>query len=153
MTHAHTNSQLNRSDPASRLLTRLERVVDRGHGQFFACCPAHDDTNPSLSIKVLDDGRVLLHCFAGCAIDAVLSALRLELSDLYPDAPAPAKAATVRWNYRDLLLLARRELQVAVIAVAHVLDGEPLNESDRERLLVAHARLAKLTEVVDERPR
>jgi hypothetical protein len=86
------------------------------------------------------------------AIDAVLSALRLELSDLYPNAPAPAKAVTVRWNYRDLLLLARRELQVAVIAVAHVLDGEPLNESDRERLLAAHERLAKLTEVVDERP-
>ena len=39
MTHAHTNSQLNRSDPASRVLTHLERVVDRGRGQFFASLP------------------------------------------------------------------------------------------------------------------
>lgn len=150
MKRAQSHLRQQQPDPTSRVLARLERVVDRGYGQFFACCPAHDDTNPSLSIKALDNGRVLLHCFAGCAIDQVLSALRLELSDLYPSAPAPAKAATVRWNYRDLLLLARRELQVAVIAVAHVLDGHPINESDRDRLLAAHSRLCKLLEVAHD---
>lgn len=140
----------NRADPGKRVIARLERVVDRGYAQFFARCPAHDDANPSLSIKVLDDGRVLLHCFAGCAIDEVLSAMQLELSDLYPNLPTPAKPATIRWNYHDLLLLARREIQVAVIAAAHLLDGQPFNETDRDRLLAAHARLAKLLEVVHD---
>lgn len=46
----------------------------RGH-HGTACCPAHDDKTPSLSIAE-DDGRVLWHCFAGCAQDAVLAALR-----------------------------------------------------------------------------
>jgi hypothetical protein len=49
-----------------------------------------------------------------------------------------------------LLLLARREIQVAVIAAAHLLDGRPFNESDRDRLLAAHARLVKLLEVVHD---
>ena len=65
MRPAQRHSRLDRSDPASRVLARLERVVDRGYGQFFAPCPAHDDTNPSLSIKVLDDGRVLLSLTPG----------------------------------------------------------------------------------------
>ena len=133
--------------PAQRVLSRLERVVDRGYGQFFACCPAHDDRHPSLSIKVLDDGRVLLHCFAGCAIDQVLSALQLEPSDLYPNAPQPAKSTPPRWNARDLLSMARREVQVAVIAVADVLAGKPINAMDQERLLLAHERLSKFVEV------
>ena len=29
-------------------------------------CPAHDDRNPSLSISTGKDGKVLLHCHAGC---------------------------------------------------------------------------------------
>ena len=150
MRRAARTSSTNRTQPASRVLARLERVVDRGYGQFFACCPAHDDTNPSLSIKILDDGRVLIRCFAGCAIDEVLRALRLELSDLYPNARQAAVATPAYWNYRDLLLLARREIQVAVIAVGDVLSGNPINELDRCRLVTAHARLAKLIEVTDD---
>lgn len=143
-------SPADRSDTVTRLLGRLERVVDRGFGQFLARCPAHDDTNPSLSIKVLDDGRVLIHCFAGCAIDQVLGALRLELSDLYPNSPPPANASTARWNYLDLLLMARREMQVAVIALGDVLADRPINESDRERPLAAQSRLTKLLEVIHD---
>lgn len=139
-----------RMGPARRVLARLERVVDRGYGQFFACCPAHDDTNPSLSIKVLDDGRVLIHCFAGCTIDQVLMASHLELSDLYPDGSHPAMRESVRWNYRDLLLLARREMQVAVIAIDRVLNDQPIDETDRGRLVAAHSRLAKLIEVAND---
>jgi hypothetical protein len=150
MKRTQSDPKLDRAGPVSRVLVRLERVVDRGYGQFFARCPAHDDTSPSLSIKVLDDGRVLLHCFAGCAIDGVLSAMRLKLSDLYPNVPTPARPASIRWNYHDLLLLARREIQVAVIAAAHLSDGQPINQTDRDRLLAAHARLVKLLEVVNE---
>jgi len=35
-------------------------------GNGYMChCPAHDDKNPSLSIK-LENGRLFTHCFAGC---------------------------------------------------------------------------------------
>jgi putative DNA primase/helicase len=39
-------------------------------------CPAHNDSNPSLSITEADDGKILVHCHAGCSQDAVLDALR-----------------------------------------------------------------------------
>jgi hypothetical protein len=42
--------------------------------QWMACCPAHSDRNPSLSVQE-KDGKVLLHCHAGCAQDAVITKL------------------------------------------------------------------------------
>lgn len=40
----------------------------------MAKCPAHDDRNPSLSIQE-KDGKVLVHCHAGCSQRAVIDAL------------------------------------------------------------------------------
>ena len=40
-----------------------------------ACCPAHDDHTPSLSIDE-ENGKTLVHCFAGCSQEGVLAALR-----------------------------------------------------------------------------
>ena len=33
---------------------------------FKSRCPCHDDKNPSLSVTLTDDGKILVHCFAGC---------------------------------------------------------------------------------------
>jgi DNA primase len=41
----------------------------------MAKCPAHDDNNPSLSIRELD-GKVLVHCHSGCAQRNVIDALK-----------------------------------------------------------------------------
>lgn len=130
-----------------QLLARLEGVVERGYGQYLARCPAHDDHDPSLSIKVLDDGRVLLHCFAGCAVESILMALRLEWSDLFPAGARALSATTTRWNYHDLSVMARRELQVAIVAVSDVLAGKQLCAADLTRLTLAHERLTKLLEL------
>ena len=44
-------------------------------------CPAHDDTTPSLHVTA-GDGRVLVHCHAGCTQEAVLDTLREQGLDL-----------------------------------------------------------------------
>jgi putative DNA primase/helicase len=44
--------------------------------QWQARCPAHDDHDPSLSVCEGDDGRILVHCHAGCEQGAVIDALR-----------------------------------------------------------------------------
>jgi hypothetical protein len=41
---------------------------------FTACCPAHDDKSPSLSITQASD-KVLLYCHSGCSQSEVIDAL------------------------------------------------------------------------------
>jgi hypothetical protein len=38
---------------------------------WLARCPAHDDGNPSLTVGYGRDGRVLAHCWAGCAFEDI----------------------------------------------------------------------------------
>jgi putative DNA primase/helicase len=41
-----------------------------------ACCPAHEDRTPSLSIGDAPDGKVLVRCHAGCSQEEVIAALK-----------------------------------------------------------------------------
>ena len=65
------------------LIARLAHVTQCG-GQYSARCPAHDDGINSLSLSLGEDGRILLHCHAGCAVDDIVHSLGLELKDLFP---------------------------------------------------------------------
>ena len=77
--------------PIVRVLDALQRVgcdyrpaQARGHEDCWSAqCPAHDDRDPSLSIREAGDGTVLLHCFAGCSTDEVVAALGLGMFDLF----------------------------------------------------------------------
>jgi len=71
------------------LLNKLEKHRTTSDRQWQACCPAHDDNTPSLSIALGDDERILLHCQAGCDTKNILQALEIEMKDLYP---MPSKA-------------------------------------------------------------
>jgi hypothetical protein len=70
--------------PLDRVLERLEGVKAH-NGYFMAPCPAHDDRDPSLSVREGEDGRVLLKCFAGCAFEDMVVAMGLEAKDLFPE--------------------------------------------------------------------
>ncbi|WP_051195825.1 toprim domain-containing protein [Meiothermus rufus] len=74
------------------LLSHLANVQAVGHDRWTATCPAHGTgRNQALSIRVLD-GKILLHCFAGCAPDAVLEAVGLSWCDLHQGHARP-------WDY------------------------------------------------------
>ena len=66
------------------ILNRLDKSRKNGDG-WMAPCPAHEDRNPSLSIREGHDGRVLLNCFAGCDFDSILDALGVSAKDLMAD--------------------------------------------------------------------
>jgi hypothetical protein len=70
--------------PRNRLIPVLEEVTEIRPGVWQACCPAHVDSRPSLRVTEVDDGKLLIHCFAGCSADGVTSAVGLKLSDLFP---------------------------------------------------------------------
>lgn len=50
---------------------------------WMARCPAHEDHNPSLTLSERN-GKLLVHCFAGCEQSAVIEALRVR--GLWPEA-------------------------------------------------------------------
>jgi DNA-binding transcriptional ArsR family regulator len=73
------------------MLADFEDVLDRldvasRNGEKAMCfCPAHDDrTNPSLSLKA-ENGRLLLHCFAGCSPEEIVSKIGLGMKDLFSE--------------------------------------------------------------------
>lgn len=68
----------------------------RGEQQAVAQCPAHDDHDPSLSIRHMGQ-QVNLHCFVGCDNNDVVDALGLTMADLFDDPKGP------RYEYRDQL--------------------------------------------------
>jgi putative DNA primase/helicase len=45
-------------------------------GDWMARCPAHDDREPSLSLRNAGDGKVLVRCHAGCDQKRVIAVLR-----------------------------------------------------------------------------
>jgi hypothetical protein len=55
-------------------LSSLDKFGCVGQDRYIACCPAHDDKSPSLSITQTSD-MVLVHCFAGCEQRDILQAL------------------------------------------------------------------------------
>ena len=59
----------------SAIANGLSKVRWKGDHGFSACCPAHDDRNPSLSVSDVG-GKILLKCFAGCTQEKVIGALR-----------------------------------------------------------------------------
>ena len=67
------------------VLARLEKVKRTGNGTYIACCPSHEDKNPSLSIRDLPDGRILIHCFAGCDVYSILASIGIEIDALFPE--------------------------------------------------------------------
>ena len=102
-------------------LFRLDGVKPAGPGRYMACCPVHNDTNPSLSVAVKDvkgTEKILLKCFAGCRTEDILEELGLTPQDLIVNPTAqqdfagvgrtalqPAKeergVAAARYSYTD----------------------------------------------------
>ena len=59
-----------------------------GNGATLAArCPAHEDSRASLSVKEAGDGKLLVHCHAGCEPEAICAALGVKLADLFNGKP------------------------------------------------------------------
>ena len=92
---------------------RAKKIVEHLGGvwrgtQGECRCPAHEDSTPSLSVR-LGDSAILFHCFAGCATIDILRALqRRNLNDRSPLSMPEAKPK------RDMRALAVRLWKASV---------------------------------------
>lgn len=122
----------------NKLVPLLKGVKARGKGQWMACCPAHDDKDPSLAVRETDDGRVLVRCFAGCEASAVVSSVGLTLSDLFPETDKHqlrpfAFAEIERRQKAQVSSRIDHERMVIALAQADREAGKKLSKSDMDR--------------------
>lgn len=93
--------------------------------QFSARCPAHNDTNPSLSIGKGQDGKVLLHCHAGCPFEKIKNAIHrrvleqgLTLSEYAAMKMLPLDYLQTEWRLEDVTWQGRPALALSYIEEA-----------------------------------
>lgn len=136
------------------LLAQLRKVKPAGPGKWLACCPAHGDRHPSLAIRELDDGRVLLHCFTGCEPAAVLHAVGLDFVDLLPERAIAHHIPRERHPFTasDALRALASESGVIAIAIAELAEGRQFSPADADRVDLASGRLQTALEYVYGNP-
>ena len=123
------------------LLNRLEKVKSKGSGRWIACCPSHEDKSPSLSIAEVDDGRILIHCFAGCDSQSVLASIGLDMNDLFPERLGEFKRLRRPILPGAALSAVGLEALIVINSGNQLLSGQGLNFVEKERLSKAVARI------------
>src|SRR5436305_13991437 len=90
--------------PLETVLARL-KGVQRSLQGWVACCPAHNDREPSLSIGLGDEGNVLLKCFAGCSLESIVEAMGLTVVELFPNTPSVSDSPAKQTQRKKLELV------------------------------------------------
>lgn len=130
------------------ITSSLQKLRRTGPGRWVACCPAHKDRTASLSVRELDSGAWLIHCFAGCPVDSVVAAMGLRMEDLFPPrqaAPGAGRAPERRpFSARDLVGALAGELRVVWVLLADLEAGKQPTPKDRQRAGIARERCAAL---------
>lgn len=125
------------------LLAKLTKVRGR-NGSWSACCPAHEDRGPSLSVKELGDGRILMHCFAGCGTDAILGVLGLEMGDLFPERlemPNGRLAPVRAFSAAEAMRALAYEGSIVAYVAADVVEGKRISQTNFDRVVAALGRI------------
>lgn len=128
---------------AGVLIAKLAKVKQNGPGRWLACCPAHEDRTPSMTVREMDDGRVLVHCFAGCGIEQILGAVGLDFGALFPPKLIAERVPPIRrpFNAHDVLEAVASEAALVAVAAANIGEGVELSPGERSRVTVAAGRL------------
>ena len=116
------------------VLDRLQKPHKMGKG-WQAHCPAHQDNSPSLSIAEGDDGRLLLHCFAGCDYRDIMAAIGLEPKDGFIEQQSPV----ARLEYRRKSIIKARDFENVVLNAGG--NADSLSDEDVQRIALAHQRI------------
>ena len=141
---------------ADALLSKLTRVRKTGAGRWVAYCPSHGSgTNTALAIRELPDGRILLHDFGGCEVEAVLAAVGMTVAELFPEKLSAVEAGGDR-RYRsgghrvpagDVLVAVGRDVLTAAMVARGIGDAGQATDGEISLLFKVAGRLAAAAEV------
>ncbi len=134
---------------AELLLSLLSKVRKMGPDRWMACCPAHNDKSPSLSIRECSDGRVLLHCWTGCGASEIIEAVGLTFDALFPEKLTDHTPRERQpFSHREAMAGLVPEVMFVAAASSDMLKG-PLKKQDHDRLIIAVSRLASASSYVE----
>lgn len=144
------NSTALNIDPVVNILSRLDGVRETRPDSYIALCLAHADLTPSLAIARGDDGRVLLHCWAGCTATEVVESLGLTLADLFERPQEHRRPGRKRiWpDYKAMLELLSFEATVILICCQPATEGRQLDEIEHASLIRAVGNIQKIGDSV-----
>lgn len=135
------------------LLMRFEMVRPSGRDSWLCNCPnpVHKRHARRLAVTV-KDGVVLMHCFACADTAAILSAVGLELADLFPDRikdPSPESRAQAREAFhRSAWQAALRVLSRESLVIESAAFKGLQSDADRERFRLARSRIDDCRDVL-----
>lgn len=112
----------------SAIANGLDKVRWQNDYQFSACCPAHDDRNPSFSARD-DNGKTLVKCFSGCTQGEVINALR-DLGLWHSASRSQVDAS----RNRTLKKLIQHHQTNLALGVNLVSQGQELSKLDRHQM-------------------
>jgi len=124
-----------------QLLERFDKLKKTAPDRWLACCPAHSDNNPSLSIKDTGD-RLLLHCFSGCTFRDIGDSIGALPSQFFAGGYDRREFDKKhRVPYQDIVIVLRSEMWVLIGIANHLKQGKPLADADFSRLVEAGRRV------------
>ena len=130
------------------IVERLESCRQISSNSYKAKCPAHADGSPSLAITEKEDGRILIHCFAGCGAHEILDAIGLEYSALFPPSDGQYRSLVAQLHTNA----PRETIDSMVIEIAEHdrASGKKLSKKDVARYREAVKRNPKPSDTIVE---
>ena len=131
------------------LLSRVKGLRETSKATWMCLCPSHVDKTRSLSIRLAEDGRVLVNCFAGCSASDIVSSVGLGLEDLW-EQPLYHRAKPIRGTRvfpRDVLIGVKSELMIVALTSFDLKKGKALSDEDQARLGLAYERITDAIEL------
>src|SRR5450631_2687650 len=126
------------------LLSRLDGVKKTGNGRWLARAPTREDKTPSVAIRELPDGRVLVHDFGGDSTGEILDAVGLTFADLFAEPLGQHLPRERRpFSASDVLSALSNEAHVVLLCARDAASGKAPNH---ERLLLAVERIGRAIE-------
>jgi len=89
---------------AENLRQIIADVRRSGHQRNSVRCPAHDDQRASLSVSLGRDGRIVLHCHAGCTFENIAAAANIDIREFFSARTNTTTKQTIAatYDYTDL---------------------------------------------------
>lgn len=133
------------NDNLEVLLSRLDKVEKLSPGahqaRYKACCPAHADKNPSLSVTLAQSGAILIKCWSGCSAHDVVNAVGMEMTQLFPDTnrhhSPPVRRA---FSADQAAKVIAEDSMILATTIAKIRNGERVTQEEIDAVLDIQVR-------------